>query len=62
MIGHFLFNSSFFREIFESFDGKIGYKGCFAEVRQTNARGKSDGGCTRFEGHTWRYHQSGRCP
>jgi hypothetical protein len=51
---HSLFNSSFLREILDKVDWKIGYQGCLAKVRQTNARGKSDGGCTRFEGHRWR--------
>jgi hypothetical protein len=48
----FSFHSSFLREIFEKVDRKIGYQGCLGKVRQTNARGKSDGGCTRFEDHT----------
>jgi hypothetical protein len=50
----FPFNSPFLRNILEKVDRKIGYRRCLAEIRETNTRGKSDGGCARFEGHTWR--------
>ena len=42
-----------FREIPEKVEWKIGYRRCLAEIRETNTRGKSDGGCTKFEDHAW---------
>ncbi|KAF8463769.1 hypothetical protein DFH94DRAFT_686689 [Russula ochroleuca] len=32
---------------------KVRYRGRIATARQTNAGGKSDGGCARSEGHAW---------
>ena len=48
------FHLSFFRKIFKETCGKVGYRGCVAKAGQTNARGKSDGGCARSEGRAWR--------
>ena len=48
------FDLSFFRTICEKVGGKGGYRGRVAKAGQTNARGRSDGGCARSEGYAWR--------
>ena len=47
-------NLSFFRKVSEKVGRKVGHRGYLAKARHTNARGRSDGGCTRSKGHAWR--------
>jgi hypothetical protein len=53
LIGHFFRLIFFLRNIPEKADRKIRYRRRLAEIRETNTRGKSDGDCTKSEGHAW---------